>query len=36
VREEIARARYISEENLSQFETIKQHIESQMGRRIEG
>jgi V/A-type H+-transporting ATPase subunit A len=36
VREEIARARYISEENLSQFETIKQHIESQMGRRREG
>jgi len=36
VREEIARARYIAEENLSQFETIKQHIESQMGRRLEG
>ena len=30
VREEIARAKYTPEENLSQFETIKQHIESQM------
>ena len=30
VREEIARARYIPEENLSQFEEIKGHIESQM------
>ncbi|MFQ6040786.1 MAG: V-type ATP synthase subunit A, partial [Candidatus Poribacteria bacterium] len=30
VREEIARAKYILEENLSQFEEIKQHIESQM------
>jgi V/A-type H+-transporting ATPase subunit A len=30
VREEIARAKYTPEENLSQFEEIKQHIESQM------
>ncbi|HIE26475.1 TPA: hypothetical protein EYP66_04245 [Candidatus Poribacteria bacterium] len=30
VREEIARVKYIPEENLSQFEEIKGHIESQM------
>jgi len=30
VREEIAQARYIPEENLSQFEEIRNHIESQM------
>jgi len=30
VREEIAQAKYIPEENLSQFEEIRKHIESQM------